>query len=272
MVISPLITQTLRDIYGWRGTLLLFSALCMQSIPLSAVVKNPKVTVKESAQGLLTESEYLSKGSNVMDKIARSIGTQLLKRPEFVVNVVIPAFAFGYTMWGWLIYIVSFALSNDGTLRQASIVATCGGVGMIVTRGLILPVLQILMTYKQLIYMSSVITTLSIGLTTQFTGFVGMCAFAVVFGVGIGIFGVEIYVAGNVVAGNTQEQYQAVAWYHIFVGIGSMTSGFLTGKSTYNVQKSKFHYKSKAFVQHNIGSLYDTMFNNGNAGHPTDTQ
>ena len=202
IVILPLLTQAFLDAYGWRGSLLLLSGLCLQMIPLAALVLKPRtprykqMLLRQSDRS--DESSYLTSSSSdvgsvpcagLMKSIAVNLGLQLLIRPSFIKHVLIPGFAWGYTINGWMIYIVSFGLSHGATLKESTIVATCGGVGIVLSRFPLLPILHMAMTNKQLVYISSVLSAVALVLTTKFVSFVGMTDFDVVFGVGTGILG-----------------------------------------------------------------------------------
>lgn len=244
IVMLPILTQAFLDTYGWRGSLLLISGLCLQIIPVAALVLKPRnprykpMLLLQSDRSdyersdLITPSSGLASNPNagLMENIAVNVGLHLLIRPTFILRVLIPAFAWGYTLSGWMIYIVSFGVSHGATLNESTIVATCGGVGMVLATIPLLPILHMAMTNKQLIYIVSVLSTVALLLTTKFVSFVGMTAFAVVFGVGLGILGTELYIAANN-AVEKDEQFLSVAWLHMSYGIASILSGFLSGEA-----------------------------------------
>ena len=239
IVILPLLTQAFLDTYGWRGCLLLLGGLCLQVIPLVALVLKPRTTRQSDSSD---ESSYLTSssssvstvgsnpGTGLMESIAMNLGLHLLIRPSFIMRVLIPGFAWGYTLNGWMIYIVSFGLSHGATMKESTIVATCGGVGIVLSQIPLLPILRMAMTNKQLVYISSVLSAVALVLTTKFVSFVGMTCFAVVFGVGTGIMGAEMYIAAKN-AVEKDDHFHTVAWLHVSYGGASITSGFVSGET-----------------------------------------
>ncbi len=78
--------------------------------------------------------------------------------------------------------------------------------------------------------------TLSLILTTLFHSFASLCVSSVIYGISIGILGVEIYIAIKDVAG--EDQYvNAVAWFHLVDGLAMIVGATITGKVTLGVPK-----------------------------------
>ena len=236
IVILPLLTQAFLETYGWRGSLLLLSGLCLQMIPLAALVLKPRtpryrpMLLRQCDRSDDRLSDEGSNPSSGMERIAVNLGLYLLIRPSFIIRVLIPGFAAGYALSGWTIYIVSFGLSHGATLKESTIVATCGGVGIVLSRIPLLPIVHMAMTYKQLVYISSVLSAVALVLTTKFVSFVGMTVVAVVFGVGAGILGAELYIAvQNAV--EKDDHFHTIAWFHVSVGIASIISAFVSGEA-----------------------------------------
>ena len=228
--------------YGWRGTLVILSGLSLQSIPCAAVLKQPKTTRMEERDLLLSRNVDSPQESHDSESISLSplpwlrdigkiLGISLLSRSPFIAQVVVPAFVWGYTFSGWVIYIVTFVLSNDLSTKDSSIVASCGGFGILIIK-LLLPILHRIISYRNLLYISSLILALSFVLYTIFTTYLHMCIISVVFGIGNGIVGAETYIAAKEVT-DEHEQLYAVAWSHLSFGLASFLTGFVTGKSTF---------------------------------------
>ena len=76
------------------------------------------------------------------------------------------------------------------------------------------------MTNKQLVYLSSVLCAVAL--------IAGMTTVAVVFGVGAGIQGTELYIATKDSV-EKDECYHTLAWYHVSYGIAAILSGFISG-------------------------------------------
>ncbi|XP_072017003.1 monocarboxylate transporter 11-like [Amphiura filiformis] len=234
ITVMPILTQTLRDIYGWRGTLVLLGGLCAHSIPCGALIN-----VDAHEQEVTETMPFLSVSAR--DKAPAKPGccksftntlsgltdSSLLTNIHFVTQILIPSFVIGYTFTGWQIYTVSYAVSNGASIREASIVATSGGIGLTAIR-IILPILHKLLTYKQLIYLGSFLSAMSLILITQFVNFEMMVAMSVWYGISYGILGAEMYIAIKKVT-DESKYFSGVAWYSLFEGAGSISSGFITG-------------------------------------------
>ncbi|XP_072017430.1 monocarboxylate transporter 11-like [Amphiura filiformis] len=240
ITVMPILTQMLRDVYGWRGTLVLLSGLCAHSILCGALIKidahNEQEVTDDEIWPILSTSARdkppaTTGGYKLISSFTKTlsdlIDSSLLTDIHFVTLILIPSFVIGYTFTGWLIYTVSYAVSNGASIREASIVATSGGVGLTAIR-IILPILHKLLTYKQLIYLGSFLSAMSLILMTQFGNFEWMVAMSVCYGISYGILGAEMYIAIKKVT-EESKYFSGVAWYSLFEGAGSITSGFITG-------------------------------------------
>ncbi|XP_072046348.1 monocarboxylate transporter 6-like [Amphiura filiformis] len=244
IILMPLLTQIFLDIYGWRGAMLLLSGLCLHSLPCGAMLFQKETEdkmPKEKINHLIskTSRSFNNTDSNENDipdppnssklfcAVSALFCSPLLVNLSFIAQVLVPAIVWGYTFTGWLIYIVSFSLSNGTTMREASIVGTCGGIGLTAIR-VILPPLNQVMTYKQLMYISSLLSAIALTLTNIFNTFIGMCLMSVLFGAGFGILGAELYIAIKEIT-SEKEYLHAVAWANLIHGFAAITSGFLTG-------------------------------------------
>ncbi|XP_072016321.1 monocarboxylate transporter 6-like [Amphiura filiformis] len=238
----PVVTQILMETYGWRGTLLLLCGMCLHSVPCGALLTN-----KEQVQGTDDVTDYLFvpadddvdmlidnkdqkesntfKGTlrNILNKVDASLFTDF----AFITRVILPEFAYGYTFAGWLIYVVSFALSNGATMKEAAIVATWGGFGAAIIK-ITLPFLGKFISYKQLLYLSSIIMTLSMGVLSIWNTLIGMKISTCVFCIGAGILATEVHVAAKDIV--TEDQFvNAISWLHLVYGFAAIASGTLTG-------------------------------------------
>ena len=236
IIVLPIGTQMLLDIYGWRGSLLLLSGLLLHSVPFSALIRfqeseEPKYnkifdSINATSDGTLEEDFSNIKLQN---NVSETFGFALLGRMLFVSRVLVPSLVVGYTLTGWMIYMVSFAISNGASLKEAAIVVTNGGVGILLARAIGVPILHKFMTYKQVLYTSSAIMALSLSFMTVFTSLRGFYVLSVIFGAAIGIFGTEIYISAKFNSEET-ENIQAMAWCGLADGMASLLSGFVTGK------------------------------------------
>ncbi len=237
IIIFPPITQLLLDVYGWRGTMLLFCGLNMHSIPCGALFDSKHdVTQNDSEHHVLKESyldldessQLLSTNMQKLKTLLNAIDIQMVTTFAFVTRVLIPGIVFGYTFASWLIYIVSFSLSFGASLKEASLIATSGGIGIAAIR-IALPFVSTFFSYRQLLYLSSLLMTASMVQLTMLQSFAFLNVSSVVFGISTGILGVEIYVAIKDIT--REDQYvNGVSWFHLFSGFAMIVGATVTGK------------------------------------------
>ncbi len=252
----PIVTQSLLDIYGWRGALLILSGLAFHSVPFGAFLSSynqSKEHNKDVYQQLFgsnhsltstqrnfrklslpnkSTSNHRSCFGSLLESRLRHIGdvfgVSLLKKFAYIVEVFVPGFVWGFTIISWMIYVVSMAVSKGLTNRQGSIIASSSGVGMVFIR-LVIPLLHTSMTYKQLLYTSSVVTAISLSMTTLFDSYVALNIISLFIGLGIGCLGGELYISARMNSEDS-EHYHAIAWLHVAYGTGSILCGVITGK------------------------------------------
>ena len=111
IIIAPLITQFLLDIYGWRGTILLLCGLHLHSTPLGALLDNNQQSEQATEKSpLLSSDDRNNSQSKKTDAILKSLTIDLITAPPFIARALVPSIIYGYTLAAWAIYIVSFAL------------------------------------------------------------------------------------------------------------------------------------------------------------------
>ena len=232
MMILPILTQFFLDTYGWRGAILLLSGLACHSVPCGALLKSIKNT-DEANKRLMKHTEQHSEENKDINEcdlykdIGKAFGLQLLTKASFVSEVLVPGFVWGYTITGWMIYMVSFAVSKGLSVREGSIVATSGGIGVIAVR-IAIPLLHKVMTYKQIMYGSSVLIAVSLILTSVIEDNVTLNVISVMYGLGNGALGGELYISAKVNSKDS-EFFYAVSWLHMAYGLASILTGFVTG-------------------------------------------
>ena len=233
MMILPILTQFFLDTYGWRGAILLLSGLACHAIPCGALLTSIKKNTNETNKLLIKHTEQHSEENKDINKcdlfknMGKAFGLQLLTKASFVSEVLVPGFVWGYTITGWMIYMVSFAVSKGLSVREGSIVATSGGIGVIAIR-IAIPLLHKVMTYKQIMYGSSVLIAISLTLTTVIEENVTLNVISVMYGLGNGALGGELYISAKVNSKDS-EFFYAVSWLHMAYGLASILTGFVTG-------------------------------------------
>ena len=235
IIVSPLLTQMFLDLFGWRGAILMLCGINMQSIVAGAILKRSRPNQEEQlpehrdhvSDDQNADAKPHSESLKTLKEIQKMFDVKLLVSLPYFVRIFVPSIANGYLITSWLIYIVSFALSNGASLKESSIVATWGGIGVAIIR-LALPYLNSVLFYKHLMYISTVAMAVSLCLTTVFTSVAGMSACSLVFGLAFGMFSTEIYVALKDTVKEDQ-YYNAISWAHLAYGFAAVTGGSLTG-------------------------------------------
>ncbi len=236
ITIVPLVTQALLSTYGWRGALLLIAGFGLHTIPFGALLHSEKPTdtndvetkpLVDGPSTSINNEDQNSEHKNNLKTAFRKI-ISLMKLKPFLARVLVPGFVHGYIFNGWMVYIVSYAISNGASLRASSIVASCGGIGVFLIR-MCLPYLNKITTYRHIMYSSSCLAAVSFILMTIFTSVAGMSVISVFFGIGLGGLGGQIYIVTKDVAPKDQ-YFNVIAVFHLFFGVASILSGIITGK------------------------------------------
>ncbi len=234
IIVSPLFTTWFLDIYGWRGTLLLLCGINVQSVVFGALVPQRSHSKEESEERLrilqITPTAKQDSHKNfslkdMLQKVDEIFNFKLLSSFPFIARIFVPSIAQGYVMTSWMIYVVSFALSNGASKRESSIVATWGGIGVAVVR---LPTLNKYVSYKKIMYVTSVFTACVLAATTFVHSIVGMNITSFIYGMTYGIIGPQVYIAAKDVP-KKDEYVNAVSWLAVGFGVGAIAGGALTG-------------------------------------------
>ena len=235
VIVSPLLTTMFLDKYGWRGAILMLCGLNLHSVPFGGFLKhNTSEKLKQSKKntplpsGTQNATHEESSKMRLSSSILKKFDIMLLTSVPFVARVMVPALVCGYTFGGWLIYIVSYALSHGSSIKEASFVSTCGGIGLAIIR-IVMPFLSNIITYRQLLYISSFTMAIALALTTVFHTVAALCVTSLVYGMCHGVFGTQIYIAARDVT--KEEQYvNAISWYHLVFGFSIVIGTTVTGK------------------------------------------
>ena len=233
MVSAPL-TQFLIDIYGWRGTVLLFSGLILHYIAAAAVLK-PSKQIKSDEKGisykpLTSESDNVQgcKSRNMLSLSFEAMwNVTLFKKGRFPIVLVVSIVA-GYMLNGWVVYLVSIAQSKGLSPTDAANVATISGVGAVLIR-IILAILRDKTSYRHLFLIGLVLSVVSYGGMYFANSFwlLSLCGLTV--GISYGILGTQPFIAANDIV-EEENAMAAVAWVSLTHGLGYIISGYVSGK------------------------------------------
>ncbi|XP_072051921.1 monocarboxylate transporter 12-like [Amphiura filiformis] len=223
------ITQMFIDTYGWRGAMLLIGALNLHFVAAVALL-NPTDQIRSrtySYESLDKSNKREKDNTNRITSCFKDIiNISLLKNSSFIIVLIVSGIS-NYSYNGWIVYLVSFAQSKGLSPNDAAIVATTSGVGALMIR-LLMAILPGQTSHRQLLYVGSALVALSYAGFYFATSFPTVCAVSFILGVGLGILGTQLYVAANAII-LEDDAVSAVAWMHVFLGIGYIISGYVTG-------------------------------------------
>ena len=260
VIVMPLLTQFLQDVYGWRGAMLIIGGLYLHPLVSAALIRpingikhtryihqderscvvyeeddtcNEAKAVRAEQDHTLPNEEPNSNRhgfSSFMKAIAASLDLHLLTNVT-VLSQLSLAFANGYFYTGWLIYLVPHSLDSGFEPYEASALATVGGFGNIA--GNIVYTLQLkFMTNGHIMYSGVIIASLSLLLDPVFTtihSYVGLMVLSFATNVGNATINCSII---KILVQNVEPTELVNAMNLLFIGYsaGSVFSGFLTGK------------------------------------------
>ncbi|XP_072037141.1 monocarboxylate transporter 2-like [Amphiura filiformis] len=230
MSFAPM-TQIFIDTYGWRGAMLLLGGLNIHFVAAAALLKPTEHIQTYSNDATYESLEKSNKaGEDNTNRFTACfkdiINISLLKNSSFIIVLFVAGIA-SYSFNGWVVYLISFARSKGLSPADAAIVATTSGVGSFVIRPL-MALLQGQISPRQLLYVGSALVALSYAGFYFATTFLTVCSVSFVLGAGLSIVGTEVYVAAYDII-REDDAVSAVAWIHLFFGIGYIISGYVTG-------------------------------------------
>ncbi|XP_072027746.1 monocarboxylate transporter 13-like [Amphiura filiformis] len=230
MIVMPLLTQFLQNLYGWRGGILLLSGISFHSVVCGALIKPSKCEyspVSKSSENETNKSNNKFQWwSSIFEKY---LDASLFSNPSFLAILSIDA-GTGFCTTGWLIYVVPHALELGFTPYKASIVATAGGIANLLGNSLY-PFLATFLSNKALLYISICFIAVSYLLdpvASSYPSYIGLILCAIAFGVGTGLKSNTIYAMFND-AIDEEQLINAVGMGCAMYGLMSVISGFVCG-------------------------------------------
>ncbi|XP_072025018.1 monocarboxylate transporter 13-like [Amphiura filiformis] len=258
VIVMPLVTQFLLDVYGWRGTVLILGGLTAHIVVSGAllrpVTQGPQVQFSvddqehrdtqtgdplerlhpKDADNLAPNDEHMRKHPKgktdyFIIRFITAFDLHLFLNIEFVSLTCIST-ATGYYYTGWLIYLVPHAEDLGFSPYASSAIATFGGIGSLIG-SCIFPLLTNVLSTKVLIIMANILVFFSLAVDPIFS------ALHTYFGLTLASFGVNV---GNALWGCcvckemstvvTKDVYTtALNWTYVGYALGSLCSGFLSG-------------------------------------------
>ena len=221
MFFAP-VTQLLTDAFGWRGAMLLLAAIQFHTVAAAAALR--PINQNEVSVERLKKP----KTTDVIRKyLANIFKVSLIRNRSFAIIAIIHVFL-GYAFNGWLVYLVSIALSKGLTPQDAANIVLISGIGILIVR-IVLTFLPTDKFSRHLLYTGSATMTLAyVGM--YWTGsFVSLSIPSCLLGIGYGVLGTQLYIAMNACVGE-EDIVGAVAWSTLLDGIAYFAAGYVTGK------------------------------------------
>ena len=213
VIVMPLLTQFLQDVYGWRGAMFIIGGLYLHPLVFAALIRpngtkhgirngkstkqgndeneddqcNEKCGLQTEHAGSLSCNEENASNHHFsfINAIANTLDLHLFKNPK-VLSQYILNIGCSYLYTGWLIYLVPHGLDLGFEPYEASALATVGGFGNLI--GSIVYMLQLkVMTNEQILYSSVIVTSISLLLDPVFSAsksYVGLMVLSFVMNVG----------------------------------------------------------------------------------------
>ena len=242
IIVMPILTQYLQDVFGWRGASLLLCGLSLHAVAC-AMLFTP---VRKNDYYLVSDAEDLKNFKNpnhnlnkmntknsirlLITRVGDYLDISLFSNFSFIALLILHA-GDGFYTTSWLIYVVPHALDVGFTPPMASFVASVGGVGSLVGSCLF-PILGQVMSSKAQLYASICLIATSFAAEVAVIGlvsYIGMITCSIVFGVARGTLVTAMFAVIN---DTTEEEkvINAVSWCFAVYGLTSILGGFLCGK------------------------------------------
>ena len=242
----PLLTQFLRFIYGWRGSILILGGFNAHITVCGALLRPTIQSTSKPMKCNTTErwnkkenirvnlKNHLSnENESLIEKLSRWFDLHLFTNFDFV-SVMLITIATGYYYTGWLIYLVPHAEDLGFLPYTATALATIGGVGNIIG-SCVFPLVATKISTKSLLYISNLLVFLSLvidpvlSLKRTYAGLV-VASFIMNVGEAMGACALlqELYKVVDLASFTSASNYLWVSY-----SFGSLCSGFLSGRQKY---------------------------------------
>ena len=238
VMVMPLLTQFFFDIYGWRGTILILAALNMHIVLSGALLipvqqqsgsKHP--TTKSDPDKINTNSKLNKNGFQMIDTFSRILDLDFFKKSDYI-SLLCATIGTGYYYTGWLIYLVPHAEDLGFSPYAASALATTGGVGNL-AGSCAFPFLIKMLSSKSMILLFHFIAFASLAADPVLSispFYFGLTSATFVLNFAYAIWGCA-YMKESKNTVHESRMHSFLNWSFVTYGIGSILSGFTSGKS-----------------------------------------
>ena len=247
VILMPLLTQFLSDVYGWRGALLILGGLNLH-IVVSGALLIPYDSNRRADDGKGLADDTAGLADDITEKRNNKLSVQslmdaadlhLFTNANFLSLVWIST-ASGYYCTGWIIYLVPHGANIGFEPYQAAALSTSGGVGHLLGT-IIFPLTTKILSGNQILYLFTVIISTALALdplvSTQGVGlptYVGLILTSGSFGFSRAIISCACFKVAVGVDYLEDRISNVVAWMYVGYGLGSIASGYVSGKEDCN--------------------------------------
>ncbi|XP_030852596.1 monocarboxylate transporter 12-like [Strongylocentrotus purpuratus] len=249
MMVLPLCTQKLLEIYDWRGAMLLLGGLNLHTVVSGAFLQG-KVMQRVSPRDISTTSDTST--SSVSEDAAlaalplrcwrnvraliliayRKSGVSVLGKYPRLTYMIIVSYLHGITYAGWTIFVISNAEVKGLQEETAVFLSVVGGIGN--TIGRLLPgalnfLNKDLFPSRVSFLALGVIGSVPLCLNSIATNFPTLCVFASLNGLALGTKAITKSAASVDVVPESFSS-TALAFALVCSGMGELTGGWATGK------------------------------------------
>ena len=231
IMVMPLLVQFLLDIYGWRGTLLLLSGISFNAVVCSLIYRPSRTDGDYQPLSSSPSTTGSLEMSNCYTNIWKSLDMHLFTDVWFVTMALIMS-GNGYSLTGWMIFIVPHGLDIGLSPYKASVVSTSGGIGYIIGV-LFYPALCRVMSHKAQLYTSGLAMAVALSMdpvaSDLFSSYIGMIACSIVYCFARAVNSASWFSTMNENI-EDDKMVNAVGWAFAGYGLASIISGFSTGE------------------------------------------
>ena len=238
IIVLPLLTQFFLDNYGWRGTILILAGLNMHIalcgallIPIQFPSDSDHSTRTPDPKNINAKSKLKKEQFQTIKTFITIFDLDLFKNSEYI-SMLCAVIGNGYYYSGWLIYLIPHAEDLGFSPYAASALATAGGVGLFVG-SLAFPLLAKVLSSKSMILIFHFIAFVAlfadpiVSIVPIYSGLI-VSAFAVNFA--CVVWGCA-YIKESSIIVHESRRHSFLSWTYAGYGIGSVLSGFISGKS-----------------------------------------
>ncbi|XP_022109714.1 monocarboxylate transporter 12-like isoform X2 [Acanthaster planci] len=240
IMVYPPLTEFCVEVYGWRGTLLLFSAVNAQVCVFGAFIKPApsSYAALASEDGSLRESASPNNDGNKLWKYWKVVFKgicQLLAldvlwyEPKFVIHAFVSSLI-GVTYSAWMIYLVPHGVARGIDRHRAAFLSSAGGLGTVLGRVIQAVVMHLrCITAVQLDIFLAFISLFAFVLDPLVSGnYPGLLCLALVNGLCIPTMAVLFLLVAQEVL---SEDLSVQGWgtLNLFFGVGELAGGGFAG-------------------------------------------